>query len=381
MVLACGSDPEPAGDTGGPSSADDGVASAGDDDADDDGGPGGDDDGPPADGTADDGEASGPDPDSGDDGPIPMPDGDVDDPNLVIAPWNGHQGAVSFTFDDGDPTHYDVAGPVLDDRGVKGTFFVVADTVDTLGQGGLDGFGALADNGHEIANHTMTHTGSSQGSASEVSDCEAWIASNFGTPAVTFAYPNVDITDTYKNAAAALYVASRGGGTGDHVTLEGPTDWHDVPSWFISDPDTDPGYLYQVEETIAALDETITAGAWRIITVHGVGPSGFWANTSPENLAAIIDSLEGDDVWIDTFGRVASYLRAQQALDAATPVENADGSRTWTWALPPGFPPDVALRVVVDGGTLTQNGQAIDWNGNEGYYPVDPLALELTWTP
>lgn len=377
LTGACSGDPSgPAGDTedsvGGPSAATSG------DDATPSGGPGATTSGV----TGEEATASDPSADSsGDTDGIPPPDDDVDDPNLVVIPWDGHAAAVSLTFDDGDPTHYDVAAPVLDARGVKGTFFIVTNTVESLGASGIAGFEALADNGHELANHTISHTGSSVGTPGEVTDCHAWLQTTFGIAASTFAYPNVDITSTYEDAAAGLYVASRGGGAGEHILLGDDPNWHELPSWFISDPRTDPGYLYQPEETIVALGETMQAGAWRILTFHGIGPSGFWANTSADNLGAIIDSLDGEDVWIDTFARVASYLRGQHLLEDAPPTDGPGGALEWTWAVPPGLPPDTVLRVSIDGGTLSQGGEPLVWNGSEGFYPVDPSAGALTWTP
>jgi len=51
---------------------------------------------------------------------------------LKIAPWNGYKGAVSFTFDDGDPSHQSVAIPELDKRKIHGTFFLI---VKSMGRG------------------------------------------------------------------------------------------------------------------------------------------------------------------------------------------------------------------------------------------------------
>jgi peptidoglycan/xylan/chitin deacetylase (PgdA/CDA1 family) len=313
-------------------------------------------------------------------GPIPPPSATVDDPNLVVLPWNGFAAAVSFTFDDADPTHYELAGPVLDERGIKATFFVVSNTIEGFGDQSREGFLALAEAGHEMGNHTVSHKGSSENDPAEVSGCDAYIAETFGHQPVTFAYPNVDVTATYKDPAAALYVASRGGGAGEHVTVDGEFDWHDVPSIFVAEPENDQGFTFSPDETMAALDETLAEGAWRILTIHGVGSGGFFANTDPASVAAIADHVAQDgEFWIDTFARVASYLRAQRALEAAAAAGVSVPRITWQWTLPPRFAADVRLRVLIDGGTLTQDGAAVPWDGVEGFYSVDPTKLELTW--
>ena len=46
--------------------------------------------------------------------------------SFQVLPWNGSPAAFSLTFDDGDPSHLDVAVPELDKRGLKGTFFLIA---------------------------------------------------------------------------------------------------------------------------------------------------------------------------------------------------------------------------------------------------------------
>jgi hypothetical protein len=53
---------------------------------------------------------------------------------------------------------------------------------------------------------------------------------------------------------------------------------------------------------------------------------------------------------------------------------------TWTWTLPAHFPAARHLRVTVDGGTLSQNGEALAWDGH-GYYEVALDAGSLTLAP
>ena len=44
------------------------------------------------------------------------------------------------------------------------------------------------------------------------------------------------------------------------------------------------------------------------------------------------------DVWVDTVANVGAYWRGQQIL-AAAPSSASGASTTWTWSLPPHFPP------------------------------------------
>ena len=69
--------------------------------------------------------------------------------------WNGKKCAVVLTYDDALQVHLDNVAPVLDSAGLKGTFYL---------SGYFPGFvnnqkrwKALANNGHELANHTLFH--------------------------------------------------------------------------------------------------------------------------------------------------------------------------------------------------------------------------------
>jgi len=65
--------------------------------------------------------------------------------------WAGKKAAVSFTFDDGSPSHCTIAAPMFDSLGLKATFYV------NPGDAEWAEFRKLALSGHEIGNHSMTH--------------------------------------------------------------------------------------------------------------------------------------------------------------------------------------------------------------------------------
>jgi len=73
--------------------------------------------------------------------------------------WGSFQGAVSLTFDDGTQNQLDKAIPPLDERGLKGTFYVPPRGKDWAQR--LAPWKEVAGSGHEIGNHTLSHTCSS----------------------------------------------------------------------------------------------------------------------------------------------------------------------------------------------------------------------------
>jgi len=72
------------------------------------------------------------------------------------APWHG---GVSLTFDDGRDCQLAKAIPPMDARGINGTFFLCPGFLQSAGA--LDPWRGVAARGHEVGNHTFSHTMSS----------------------------------------------------------------------------------------------------------------------------------------------------------------------------------------------------------------------------
>jgi peptidoglycan/xylan/chitin deacetylase (PgdA/CDA1 family) len=70
-------------------------------------------------------------------------------------PWNGHRAALTLTFDDSSPSEATEALPELDERGVKGTFFVTTRNLDEAANQAV--WAKAGRDGHELGNHTIFH--------------------------------------------------------------------------------------------------------------------------------------------------------------------------------------------------------------------------------
>lgn len=74
--------------------------------------------------------------------------------NTETFQWpNGNTMAVSLTWDDGRKSQVDVGTPILDQHGVKATFYVVPSALEQA----LEGWKLAVSNGHEIGNHSLVH--------------------------------------------------------------------------------------------------------------------------------------------------------------------------------------------------------------------------------
>ncbi len=69
-------------------------------------------------------------------------------------PWpQGQRCAVSLTYDDGLPVHYEVVAPLLEDAGLRATFYVMG----TVARHAPERWRALAAAGHELGSHSLFH--------------------------------------------------------------------------------------------------------------------------------------------------------------------------------------------------------------------------------
>jgi len=103
----------------------------------------------------------------------------------------------------------------------------------------------------------------------------------------------------------------------------------------------------------------------------------------PVDIGSITGSIEHlqqlGDVWADSMVFVAAYWRAQKLFNSLTPTRRGRVT-TWTWELPPNFPPGMFLRVTVDGGRLFQGDRPLRWD-DHGFYEVALDAGSLTLRP
>ncbi len=303
---------------------------------------------------------------------ISEPSAIVAAPNLRVLPWAGFKSAVSYTFDDSQPSQMEHL-PELKATGVPMTFFVnpsasVMSGYDTK-------WSDIATAGSEIANHTWSHC------HSDLSDCpqgdtQVWeitaatnyIISHLGVKAVySFTAP---FGDTGWNSYAEPYFLAARGVEGGMVPGSGVTDWYNLPCFGVVASHTAMDFN-------ASIDSARSGGNWDIFMFHSILPtSENWEDgvDISEITTSLAYAKSLGDVWLDTFGAVAAYARGQQMFEQLAPTGN-----TWTWTLPAHMPPGKVLRVTVDGGSLSQGGTKLAWNSH-GYYEISLDAGNLTWT-
>lgn len=283
---------------------------------------------------------------------------------LKVLPWAGFAGALSYTFDDATGSQQGNAEQMLS-LGVEFTWYL---NVNNTGGNALHPMYQQAlDQGHELGNHTRDHSES----GSDAEAMQSWLMDNYQLVAYTMAAPNGK-TAGFDSITNQKFLLDRGvnGGT---IGPDGNTTWTNLPTAL---PNQGAG-----ESVFKGYADGAAGGKWQTVCIHGftTGGSGGYQPVDFNGWKAGVEYAKTKNLWITSMVNVASYLIGGKAVSSATPAAEGGGQK-WTWTLKDTFPPGHYVRVTVDGGTLSQDGQALPWN-EHGYYEVSLDAGELTLTP
>jgi hypothetical protein len=280
--------------------------------------------------------------------------------NLVVLPWAGFSGAVSYSFDDNEPSQYNNGDQILA-LGVPFTWYLWTEK----GSASENFYQRALEAGHEIGNHTSNHGGGTN----EVNAAQMFIQNTYQVTAYTMAAPNGN-TGSYNDVTNQLFLLDRGvsgspvGADEDFNKLNFPTTLS---------PSNAGG-----QQMNPQIDSAISQGRWQTYCIHGFDGNGYQA-ISFSGFIEHIEYAKTKDIWIGTMEYVAAYHIARRLLNGVSPTtEGAD--QVYTWTLPDIFPPGKYVRVTVDGGTLSQDGVALPWNPH-GFYEVALDAGNLTLSP
>ena len=289
--------------------------------------------------------------------------------DVEIGTWSGfRKAAVSFTFDDGAPSHVSDAGPLFDKYGYKATFNLVVNWNPDW-----SGFGNMAKNGHEIASHSNTHPQNMSGEeASSKSSIASKIQQKYGV--ITLAYPNCNVP----NAQEVLknYIVGRICNSGNsQVGKDGPSNWAQVPA-IMTGPNGSNDFK-------GPMGSVVQSNGWVSFLTHGFsGKNNGNATYSPTDIGLIEDALKyaqqnDKDIWVAPMGHVAMYIKERKAAKI-----EASGSGTITVKLTHNIKDNVSdydyplsIRVKYDGSKaeVTQAGAKLESKIDGGYVYFDAV--------
>lgn len=291
--------------------------------------------------------------------------------SIDLWPW-GAKAALSFTDDEGVPEPYNILIPELEARGWKSTWFVPTD--DPQWYGAWPAILNAYQKGHEIAAHTHLHpnmtTKSEAENHTEMQTAIAELKANID-PSMkfySFAYPYEVYNDAVWNVVNQYHRYARSGDGGAAVPPN-PVPINDArnPDWkgLTAKANTQD---IPISSWNSWIDATVESGGWFIEEWHGAshnGVSGGWSPRTLDEFKAHFDHIEtfGNDLWIDTMGRVGNYIEERES---ASVTINSHNTTTINMTVTDNFDFTVPLTILVDlpsgwsSASATQAGQPVE---------------------
>ncbi|MCF0178946.1 MAG: polysaccharide deacetylase family protein [Bacteroidales bacterium] len=238
----------------------------------------------------------------------------VDDIQTSICTWQGDsRSAISITFDDACPNQFSIAIPIMNEYGVRGTFFPV---VNWLG-GDYSNLKEVARQGHEVGSHTMTHPNlfelPEDSARSELNNSRMAIEENIGDDykCLTIAYPYC-VPPTNRDMIFDDYLSARH--CDERIEDATPADYSQISSFGLGDK-----YKYSTAEGMQAsiFEPARAKGGWAVLLIHEVENGPGYSPISSEEFRKVLQYLtdNASDYWVAPMGEVTRYAKER---DAAT---------------------------------------------------------------
>jgi peptidoglycan/xylan/chitin deacetylase (PgdA/CDA1 family) len=237
---------------------------------------------------------------------------------------DGKKVAISLSFDDARASQVQFGTAVLDQYGVKATFYVVPSAVKSQ----LEQWKKAVANGHEIANHSLNHPCSGnfpwarakalenyslQQMQDELIEANKQIKNLLGVSSNEFAYPCGQTfvgrgkdTKSYVPVVAELFRTGRG------WMSEAPNDPQFCDLAQLTGIESDGKDFSQI---LPIIQSAASNGHWLVLAGHEMNESG----PQTTRLSMLKELLEyakdpNNGVWIAPVGTVAKYVQANRKL-------------------------------------------------------------------
>ncbi|MBI5725489.1 MAG: polysaccharide deacetylase family protein [Planctomycetes bacterium] len=216
-----------------------------------------------------------------------------------VEKWSGGaRAAVSLTFDDNNVNQIKILAPMLEELGLRGTFFVITKgriDIRRDGEGSWKDWKAVHDRGHEIASHgTHKHMAGLTLAEAEkdFADSKRLLQERIGVGhGVTFAYPFNEDSKELRSLDAKYYIASR----------------RECLGWSSKTTAADAN---------ADVKKAIEKGVWLVEAAHSTDGDGYEPPPSAEfraHFEFLKSSKESGELWVAPFGTVARYVKERRA--------------------------------------------------------------------
>lgn len=226
--------------------------------------------------------------------------------------------AITYTFDDNTSNQIPVAIPLLDNYGYKATLFAVTQSMNP----NWTNIKNTANNGHEIASHTVTHadlsTSTAQIQDTELKNSQSTINSQVtNQKCVTVAYPNCNIGDVA--TIQKYYIAGRT--CSGQIISNNPTDFYRLSSIICGNTGVNTA-----NDMNSRANSAKSSNGWAVFLIHGIDNDAGYSPLASSVLSSHLSYVNNNkaDYWVGTFGGVVKYIKERKALTFSETTVNAN---------------------------------------------------------
>jgi peptidoglycan/xylan/chitin deacetylase (PgdA/CDA1 family) len=220
-----------------------------------------------------------------------------------IAPiFEFKQSIVSLTFDDGYLVQFTIGLPLLKERHLPATFYVITSNVDSLTKSLI--IDNLSDD-YEIGSHTVTHPDlikiGNEKATTELLNSKSSLQKWFGVNAgLTMSYPWGIYNSSIRQIVKSSYLAARSTGPGYNSLYK--LERYDLKTQGFNEHTL-------IRSADSWIDYAIQNHLWLVEMLHGINGAGY----SPINSSVLTDHLDyikevENNIWCTTVSGVIKYI-------------------------------------------------------------------------
>lgn len=227
--------------------------------------------------------------------------------SFEIATWYGFkEAAVCYTFDDGCANQFTKARPMFDSAGFPMTLFTVTNWASNWSV-----LKAMAEQGHEIASHAVSHPNFGQMSAeqqdNELANSKVIIEEKIGQPCLTHAYPYC--VKALDSIISKYYISARG--CQGFIENSTPLDYYNVSSIIVGNL----GAVKTYTDFKNSFQQAAQKKGWLVFLIHGIDNDGGYSPIPSNELQKGVLYLvpRTPKYWVTTFKAATLYSKERNA--------------------------------------------------------------------
>ena len=223
--------------------------------------------------------------------------------------------AVSYTFDDNLANQITTVVPLLNQYGYTATFYIVTSWSPNWAQ-----YKVMANAGHEIGSHTVSHTSlntlSTASQQTELANSQSIIASNIGIKPLTLAYPNCNAGDA--TLTSQYYIAARN--CSGQINSSSPADFNNISSIITGSQ----GSVQTADQFNSKASSAVSSKGWLVWLTHEIDNGSGYSPTSSSAISGSLQYLNQNSAsfWVCSFVNVVKYIKERNAATVSVVSDN-----------------------------------------------------------